>query len=83
MAGVMCIDQLIVKSDKHRQGVGRSLMDQIECLAHKNNIHKIYLMTGADWKSVGFYEYLGYKKEAKLNNLYEHKDFWVMTKDLN
>jgi len=83
VAGVMYIDQLIIKSDRHGKGIGKSLMDKAENLAIKNKIHKIYLNTGVGWKAVKFYERLGYKKEAIIKNFYERKDFWIMSKDLN
>lgn len=82
LAGVMYIDQLIVKSDKRGLGIGKKLMDRAEVLAKKSKIHKMYLFTGVDWKSVKFYEALGYIKEAKINNYYEHKDFWFMSKEI-
>lgn len=82
MAGVMFIDQLIVKSDKRDQGIGKLLIDEAENLAQKKKLHKIHLDTGVGWKAVKFYEKLGYKKEGRIDNLYEKKDFWIMTKNL-
>lgn len=82
LAGVMFIDQLIIKYNYRGKGIGKTLMEAAEKLAHKKRIHKIYLKTGIDWKAVGFYESLGYKKEARINNFYEQKDFWIITKDL-
>jgi len=82
VAGVMYIDQLIVKSDWVGKGIGKALMLKAENLASENNLHKIYLNTGVNWKAVGFYESLGYKKEGKISNFYEHKNFWYMSKEL-
>lgn len=83
MAGVMWIDQLIVKHDKHGKGIGKTLMATVEKLARKKGIHKIYLETGVDWNAVKFYEALGYIREAKIKNLYEHKDFWIISKEIS
>lgn len=83
MAGVMYISQLVIKKDKRGFGVGKELMNEAEKLARKNKLHKVYLYTGVDWKAVKFYEKLRYKTEVKLNNFYEHKDFWIMTKNIN
>lgn len=83
IAGVMCISQLIIRYDRKGLGIGTKLMEKAENLARKNKLHLIYLKTGVGWKAVKFYEKLGYKKEAKLNDFYEHKDFWIMTKNIN
>jgi len=82
MGGVMYISQLIVGHKNRGEGIGRALMEEAEKIARKNRVHKIYLHTGAGWEAVKFYEKLGYKKEAKLHNHYERRDFWVMSKSL-
>ena len=82
MAGVMYISQLIVARDKRGFGIGVQLMNKVEKLAKDNKLHKIYLHTGTNWKAVKFYEKLGFIKETKLKNHYEHKDFWIMSKTL-
>lgn len=50
--GVMHIDSLIVKHEKHRQGIGKILMNTSEEIAKEKNVHKIYLETGKDWEEV-------------------------------
>lgn len=82
VAGVMFIDQLVVDSKTQSKGIGTMLMNKVEQIAMQNKLHKIYLQTGIDWQAVGFYEKLGYKKETKITNLWEHKDFWIMSKEL-
>lgn len=82
IAGVMNISQLIVAHDKRGLGIGKKLMQEAEKLAKANGLHKIYLHTGTGWKAVEFYEMLGFIKETKLKNHYEHKDFWIMSKIL-
>jgi ribosomal protein S18 acetylase RimI-like enzyme len=82
MGGVMFIDQLIVSEDLRSKGIGRLLMAKAEILATANNIHKIYLHTGVGWRSVAFYKKLGFTTEAKIKYMWEKKDIWVMTKEL-
>lgn len=82
LAGVMYISQLIVDKEKRGLGIGKKLMEVAENLAKKERLHLIYLKTGVDWKAVNFYESLGYRKETRLNNFYEKKDFWVMVKEI-
>ena len=82
LAGVMFIDQLIVKNDLRNQGIGKARMKKAEEIAVKAKLHKIYLYTGTDWKAVQFYKSLGYITEAKIVNYYQKKDFWIMSKEL-
>lgn len=82
MAGVMCVDQIMVAHDRRDEGIGQELMAKAEKIARENRLHKIHLETGTDWKAVKFYEKLGYGKEAKLRNHYEGTDFLVMSKFL-
>lgn len=82
MAGVMYLSQLIIAGGKRGLGIGKKLMDKAEKLAKDVRLHKIYLHTGSNWKAVKFYEKLGYIKETKLKNHYEHQDFWIMSKEL-
>lgn len=82
MAGVLHVEELIVDHSKHGLGVGKNLLEEAEKYALNNKAHLIYLETGVDWKAVGFYEKLGYKKEFLLKKMYSKKDFWIMTKYL-
>jgi len=82
MAGVMYIGEILIAEGKRGQGVGRALMAEAEKLAKRKKFHKIYLETGVGWKAVEFYEKLGYQKEARLEKLWEGKDFWIMSKFL-
>lgn len=82
LAGVMYIDQLIVKSDKRGMGIGKKLLSEAENLARKVKLHKIYLNTGVGWQAVNFYKTLGFYCEAKINNFYEKNDFWIMSKNI-
>lgn len=81
-AGVMYIDQLIVKHDQRSKGVGKALMDKAFELAKKANLHKIYLYTGNNWQAIQFYKSLGLAIEAEISNFYQNKDFVIMSKDL-
>jgi len=82
MAGVMYIGELLVGHDYRGRGVGQALMAEAEKLAKIKKLHKIYLETGVGWRAVDFYEKLGYIKETKLKELWEKKDFWIMSKSL-
>lgn len=82
MAGAMFIGELLVGHEYQGQGVGQALMAEAEKLAKRKKFHKIYLETGVGWRAVEFYEKLGYKKEARLEKLWEKKDFWIMSKFL-
>lgn len=74
------IDTVIVGKNSQGKGIGKKLMLKAEVICHKNKAHKIYLETGKNWKSVEFYEKLGYKKTVDLPNHFHHHDFILMTK---
>lgn len=74
-AGVMHIDSLIIKNEKHGQGVGTALMMKAEEVARNHTMHKIYLDTGKNWPAAKFYEALGYTKTGDLPNHFEKQDY--------
>ena len=80
--GVAHIDTLLVAKDMQGKGIGTSLLKKAEEIAIAENAHKIYLETGKNWRSIKFYEKLGYKISGKLPNHYFHVDFVEFTKFL-
>lgn len=82
MAGVMCIEELIVERSKVNKGAGKQLLAEAEKIAQEQRVHTIYLYTGTDWLAVGFYKKLGYKAVATVPNFYEHHEFFLMRKDI-
>ncbi len=81
-AGVMYIDELIVKKESYGHGVGKMLMEKAETIAKEKKLHKIYLDTGAAWPATKFYEALGYKKTGDLPQHLGKQDYVVYSKYL-
>lgn len=79
-AGVMYIDELIIKQDRQGHGIGKTLMEKAEELARERKLHKIYLDTGKTWLATKFYEALGYQKTGELPNHFEHADYIIYSK---
>lgn len=81
-SGVMHVEGLIIKHNCYGKGIGKSLMQKAEEIAANNNLHKIYLETGKNWKATKFYDSLGYKVTGELPNHMEHQDYIEYTKFL-
>jgi len=60
---VIIIEDLAVKEEFKKKGIGKSLMEFVEEFARKNKIGAIYFSTNKKSKAVRFYEKLGYKVE--------------------
>ena len=58
--GVLSIESLLVAQDAQRRGIGSSLVKKVEEEAIKHNCHKIWIVTGDNWKAKKLYESLGY-----------------------
>jgi|GEM_PF-578922 len=80
MAGVLYIPELIIKQDKRGNGVGKLLIQEAERWAKKDRGHEIYLVTGAKWDAINFYQKLGYKEAARLPRHYSKTDFVLFRK---
>jgi len=80
MAGVFHIEEFIIDHHMRGQGIGKDVLQWVEFYAKTEKVHMIYLETGENWEAVKFYEKLGFKKLTLINNFYEHKNFWIMTK---
>lgn len=81
-SAVLRISTIIVDAGERGKGIGKALIQKAEDFGLKLGAHKIWLETGADWKSREFYESLGYKKEADLPDHYFHHDFVIYSKML-
>ena len=62
---VIIIEDLIVKHEFKRKGIGKELMKFVEDYAKKKKIKSIYFSTNKDAEAVGFYEKIGYVKSNK------------------
>ncbi len=83
ICGVIEISTFIV-SHKHRgKGIGTKLIKKIEDIAKKDNVHKIYLVTGDGWKAEDFYTKMGFEKTGEHKNHYLHKDWIIYSKFLS
>ena len=79
-AGVGYISTLIVAYGRQGNGIGTQLITKAEEIARKKGASKMYLVTGKGWKSVDFYQKLGYEVTAQLKKHYHGKDFLLLTK---
>lgn len=57
---VIIIEDLVVKEEFKKQGIGKSLIDFVEDFAKKNKINAIYFSTNKKSAAVKFYQKLGY-----------------------
>lgn len=81
--GVAKIESLLVKEDKHRQGIGRKLVAEAEAIAKEAGAHKVYLISGKDWQAVRFYQALGYDNEGLLRRHHQGEDYIQFSKFLD
>lgn len=81
-AGVGEVKTVLVAEKKRGEGIGHALMGQVERMAKKNKLHKLWLNTGKGWKAQRFYEKLGYVVTADLKKHYAKTDFVIYTKYL-
>ena len=80
--GVCDVKEIVVKEHYRRKGVGKKLMKEVETMAKEFSAHIVYLTTGKDWKEKEFYESIGYRKVADLNNHFLNTDFVYMAKEI-
>src|SRR3990167_6567019 len=81
-AGVCTVSDVLVSHEKRGQGIGKKLMHEAEKIATKQGAHKIFLITGRDWKAADFYKSLGYKVTGERQNDLAHADFIEFAKFL-
>lgn len=83
ISGVIEISTLIVSHNHRGKGIGTKLINKIEDIAKKDNVHKIYLVTGDGWKAENFYQKMGFEKTGEHKNHYLHKDWIIYSKFLS
>jgi ribosomal protein S18 acetylase RimI-like enzyme len=58
-----CIDELFVKEKFRNKGLGKALVKRAGKIFKNKSLKKVGLFVGSDQESLGFYKYLGFKKE--------------------
>ncbi|MEI6022228.1 MAG: GNAT family N-acetyltransferase [bacterium] len=81
-SGIAQIEPLMVAVDTQGQGIGTKLISYIEQELKKMNVHKVWLETGATWKSCPFYIKNGYTERCILPNHIANQDFILFDKML-
>lgn len=79
-SGIAQIEPLMVKKELKGQGIGTILITAAEEKAKTYGVHKMWLETGADWKSKAFYKKNGYAVRTILPNHTGGGDFVLMDK---
>jgi len=82
-AGVMHIEDIIIKHSWRRKGVGEALIRRAEDVARELNLHKVYLETGKTWQATRFYHALGYEETGILSHHLAGHDYVEFTKLIN
>ncbi|MBI2611515.1 GNAT family N-acetyltransferase [Candidatus Gottesmanbacteria bacterium] len=83
MAGVVRIESLIVKHEKHRQGIGTELVKEAIKIAQSLKAHKIFLNTSKTKRTSKFYESLGFVKTGEHFNHHDHQDYIIYSKNIS
>lgn len=78
--GIIYVESIITAEDARRKGIGTMLLQKVEELGKKLGAHKIWLMTGKDWKERTFYDKSGFRVEGILPNHHAHQDFVIYSK---
>lgn len=81
-AGVIFIDELIVKEKERGKGIGQKLLVAIEGFGREMGAHKIWLVTDESSKAVDFYAKLDFKQTGLFKNHFFHKNFVIYEKSL-
>ena len=83
-AGVLYIDDLIIKKNKRGKGIGKKLMEKVLGWGKDMAAHKAYLVTKKEDNSMArsFYEKLGFLKKGEFKNHYHRFDFVIYEKSI-
>jgi predicted N-acetyltransferase YhbS len=81
-SGIAQIEPLLVKTELQGQGIGSKLLQHAEKELKEIRVHKIWLVTGASWKSRPFYIKNGYTERCILPNDIGNQDFVLFDKML-
>ncbi len=79
-AGVMHIEDIIIKHSRRRRGIGEALIRRAEAAAGELELHKVYLETGKTWQATRFYHALGYEQTRELPDHLAGQDYVEFTK---
>jgi len=82
MVGVTEIITIITDHTRQKQGIGKALMQKAERIGVKEDIHKIYLITGKGWEAIKFYKKMGFEQTGLLKNHYRNHDMLIFSKFL-
>ncbi|MDD5182331.1 MAG: GNAT family N-acetyltransferase [Candidatus Nanoarchaeia archaeon] len=63
---VVIIEDLAIKEEFKKQGIGKKLMDNVEAYAKKNKIRAVYFKTNRKSPAVKFYKKQGYKLKKEV-----------------
>ncbi len=77
---VAWVEEVLVGENARGKGVGKRILQKIEEVVKEKGCHKIFLQTGIDWDTVGFYEKAGYKVTNDLPDHFLHHHMVEMTK---
>src|SRR3989344_1777408 len=76
--GVFWVDWIGVDEEYRRQGLAIKIMKELETIAGRNKVHKIWLDTIiANKEAISMFTSLGFKKIANLKNHWYHDDFYL------
>lgn len=78
--GCVYVSSLMTTENARGKGIGRMLLEKAENFGKKLGAHKMWLFTGKDWESNGFYKKLGFKIAANCDDFFYHKDFVIYTR---
>lgn len=79
---VLYIFALMTSEKARGKGIGKMLINNAEKFGRKLRARKMWLLTGSDWASNGFYKKLGFHHVTVIPNLYFDKDFNVYIRSI-
>ncbi len=68
---VIIVEDLAVKAEFKKQGIGKALMHELEVYAKKNQIRAIYFSTNKKSSAIKFYQKLGYKSRKDVMSFWK------------
>jgi len=60
------LKEICVHNSKHRQGIGKNLMNSLEAMMNDHGVSRIYLITQRDSVPSEFYSRLGYTENTNI-----------------
>jgi len=65
----LAIEELVVKKEFQKQGIGKGLIEAVEKVAKSKKAHSVYLYTHRKSGAFKFYKKLGYKESKNMATL--------------